>query len=158
MLQCFKIDINHSEAPKELKTMLVDKHKVIEKEKINNIIFTITRFLESYRSNPWLDLLSSMCRLITNSFDDADGRDRLYKFISDARKLNDNWNETLIGLLDFAQYLSEKEKEVLSKELCRLIPLPSNKDELFLIHDYLNDNHSASIFMKDINNRIHEMI
>jgi ATP-dependent DNA helicase RecQ len=150
-----KIDINHSEAPKELKAMLLDKDKVIEKEKVNNIIFTITRFLESYRSNPWLDLLSSMCRLITDSFDDPDGKVRLYKFVEDAKENEGNWRETLTGLLEFAQYLSLLEREELSKVLCAFI---NDQDELFLVHKYLGDNYSALIFMSKINKRIRKIL
>ncbi len=153
------MDITHDEATKRLDSLLIsDENRLIKKEKVDNIIYTVARFLESYKNNPWLDLLSSMCRLITNSFDNADGQARLYLFIKDARELNDNWNETLTGLLDFAQYLNEQEKEKLSNELCHFITLPKDKDELFLIHKYLNDNTSASKYIKDVNRRIYEMI
>ena len=64
----------------------------------------------------------------------------------------------MTGLLDFAQYLNEYKKEKLSNELCHFITLPKDKDELFLIHKYLNDNTSASKYIKDVNRRIYEMI
>jgi ATP-dependent DNA helicase RecQ len=154
-----KIDINHNEAPRELKSILVKENKIIETEKVDNIISTITRFLESYKKNPWLDLLSSMCRLLTNSFETADGRTRLYHFINEAKKVRGDWKETLTGLLDFGQFLTADEREILSKALCDHIVVDgSDNDDLFLIHKYLGDNNSTLIFMNQINTRIKKML
>jgi ATP-dependent DNA helicase RecQ len=150
------IDSSHYEAPKKLDQILLDdNHQLIEKEKVDNIIYTVARFLESYKSNPWLDLLSAMCRLITGSFDDADGKVRLYQFVKDAKESAGNWKETLTGLLDFAQYLSSSEREELSKVFCTFI---DDQDELFLVHKYLRDKYSALIFMSQINTRIRKML
>lgn len=96
-----------------------------------------------------------MCRLITGSFDDADGKVRLYQFVKDAKESAGNWKETLTGLLDFAQYLSSSEREELSKVLCTFI---NDQDELFLVHKYLRDKYSALIFMSQINTRIRKML
>ena len=51
--------------------------------KIEKIQFSLARYLESYNNNPALDLMSGLCRLITNTFDDADGRSRLISYFNE---------------------------------------------------------------------------
>ena len=68
------IESNYLEAPNNLYDLLVVNNNLISENKVQEIIFILARFLESYQSNPWLNLLSSICRLINNTFDDPDGK------------------------------------------------------------------------------------
>ena len=111
----------------------------------------MARYLESYENNPWLDLLSSTCRLITKSFDDPDGKARLDRFISEAKKNSENWKITLDNLLKFAQILKNDEKLLLSQSI---EPYLEETDELILLHKYLQDDHSALTYLDKINKRL----
>ena len=138
-------------APKHINEILIKDNKLIPHEQIEEIMYSLARWLESYSNNPWLDLLSSMCRLITNNFDDQDGKGRLVSFISVAKQENKTWRNTLENLLKFTSLLNEKEKLKFSEVLD---PKIDNIDELILIHSYLQDNHTALTYIKNINNRL----
>ena len=120
--------------------------------KINsrNYIY-LARFLESYQNNPWLNLLSSICRLINNSFDDPDGKIRFNNFIQEAKKNKLDWNKTLHNLLNFAKILQNKHKNIFSENL---EPYLETTDELILLHKYLQDNHSAIKYLQSFNKRL----
>ncbi len=138
-------------APKHLNEILIKDNKLIPHDQIEEIMYSLARWLESYSNNPWLDLLSSMCRLITNNFDDQDGKGRLVSFISVAKQETKTWKNTLENLLKFTSLLDEKEKLKFSEVLD---PKIDNIDELILIHSYLQDNHTALTYIKNINNRL----
>ncbi len=51
--------------------------EVLDVDKLNSIKDSLSRFLESYRNNIGLNLLSSLIRLMLDEFDDTDGKNRL---------------------------------------------------------------------------------
>ena len=124
---------------------------MISTEKVKEYRFILARFLESYQSNPWLNLLSSVCRLITNSFDDPDGKARLYIFLKDAKKKTLDWKTTLENLLDFAKILKNEEKLLFSQAI---EPHLDTIDELVLLHNYLQDDYSAIKYLEKFNKRL----
>ena len=96
-----------------------------------------------------------MCRLITKSFDNPDGKARLYNFITEAKKNSDNWKITLENLLDFAKTLSDEDKLILSQVLQ---PHLDKDDELIMLHKYLQDDYSAIIYLDKFNKRLEKVI
>ena len=145
------IESNYLEAPNNLHDLLVINGKLIAENKIQEIIFILARFLESYQNNPWLNLLSSICRLINNSFDDPDGKIRFNNFIQEAKKNKLDWNKTLHNLLNFAKILQNKHKNIFSETL---EPYLETTDELILLHKYLQDKHSAIKYLQSFNKRL----
>ena len=142
-------------APPFLKEILIKDNKLIPNDQVKELIFILARFLESYQNNPWLNLLSSMCRLITKSFDNPDGKVRLYNFVTEAKKNSDNWKITLENLLDFAKTLNDEDKLTLSQVLQ---PHLDNDDELIMLHKYLQDDYSAIIYLDKFNKRLEKVI
>ena len=138
-------------APTYLNEVLKEDGKMISTEKVKEYRFILARFLESYQSNPWLNLLSSVCRLITNSFDDPDGKARLYIFLKDAKKKTLDWKTTLENLLDFAKILKNEEKLLFSQAI---EPHLDTIDELVLLHNYLQDDYSAIKYLEKFNKRL----
>jgi len=130
---------------------MTNKNSLLPTEEIKELTCLLARYLESDENNPWLDLLSSMCRLITKSFDDGDGRVRLYHFISESKKNSTNWINTLTNFLDFAKFLNDEEKLILSQAV---EPFLEDLDELLLLHKYLQDSHSALMYINRINRRL----
>ena len=118
---------------------------------MNDLIFTLARYLESYESNPWLDLLSSMCRLITKSFDNPDGKIRLFHFISEAKKNSKDWKVTLENFLNFSKILNKEEKLILSQSI---EPYLDDVEELIMLHKYLQDDYSAITYLNKVNKRL----
>ena len=141
-------------APTFLNEVLKENGELIPLEKVEEYRFILARFLESYQNNPWLNLLSSFCRLITNSFDDPDGKARLFLFLKDAKKKAVDWNKTLENLLDFAKVLKQKEKLLFSQAI---EPYLDTVDELVLLHNYLQDDYSAIKYLEKFNLRLNKV-
>ena len=148
------LELDYSKAPIFLNNFLKKDQNLIPTDDAKDLIFILARYLESYENNPWLDLLSSMCRLITNSFDDPDGKIRLYHFISEAKKNSENWKVTLENFLNFAKILKNDEKLLLSQSI---EPYLEDLDELILLHKYLQDDHSALTYLDKINKRLEKV-
>jgi ATP-dependent DNA helicase RecQ len=148
------IETDYEFAPPYLKDILVKDDKLISNDQVKELIFILARFLESYQNNPWLNLLSSMCRLITKSFDNPDGKVRLYNFITEAKKSSHNWSATLENLLDFAKVLNDEDKLVLSEVL---EPHLENDEELIMLHKYLQDDYSAIKYLEKFNKRLEKV-
>ena len=145
------LELDFSKAPLFLDEFLKADNKLIPKEQVNDLIFTLARYLESYESNPWLDLLSSMCRLITKSFDNPDGKIRLFHFISEAKKNSKDWKVTLENFLNFSKILNEEEKLILSQSI---EPYLDDVEELIMLHKYLQDDYSAITYLNKVNKRL----
>ena len=148
------IETDYEFAPPYLKDILVKDDKLISNDQVKELIFILARFLESYQNNPWLNLLSSMCRLITKSFDNPDGKVRLYNFITEAKKSSHNWSATLENLLDFAKVLNDEDKLALSEVL---EPHLENDEELIMLHKYLQDDYSAIKYLEKFNKRLEKV-
>ena len=148
------LELDFSKAPLFLDDFLRTNDELIPNEQVNDLIFTLARYLESYENNPWLDLLSSMCRLITKSFDNPDGKARLFHFISEAKKNSKNWKVTLENFLNFSKILNKDEKLLLSQSI---EPYLEDIDELIMLHKYLQDDYSAITYLNKVNNRLNNV-
>lgn len=56
---------------------IIPINKTLDFDNLNNLKDSLSRFLESYRNNIGLNLLSSLIRLMLNEFNDTDGKNRL---------------------------------------------------------------------------------
>ena len=148
------IESNYLEAPNNLYDLLVINNNLISENKVQEIIFIIARFLESYQNNPWLNLLSSICRLINNTFENPDGKIRFNNFIEEAKKNKLDWNKTLHNLLNFIKILEIKHKNIFSSAL---EPYLETTDELILLHKYLQDEYSAIKYLQLFNKRLEKI-
>ena len=92
--------------------------------------------------------------MITNSFDDPDGKARLFLFLKDAKKKAVDWNKTLENLLDFAKVLKQREKLLFSQAI---EPYLDTVDELVLLHNYLQDDYSAIKYLETFNLRLNKV-
>ena len=147
------METDYEFAPPYLKEILIKDNKLISNDQVKELIFILARFLESYQNNPWLNLLSSMCRLITKSFDNPDGKVRLYNFITEARK-SSQLECNIRNLLDFAKVLNDEDKLVLSEVL---EPHLENDEELIMLHKYLQDDYSAIKYLEKFNKRLEKV-
>ena len=125
---------------------------ITEIEKTQNVL---ARYLESQKDNPGLDLLSGMCRLVTNKFDDADGASRLVNFIKISQKDTDYWADAFEDLLKFVSKLEVKYKDQFSAEVC---PYLENRLDLVKVHEYLNDDFSAIAYLEQYNKQLERVV
>ena len=97
----FQVDRTFSTFEKLLQSGTADAIKVIggllqtktgnlrSRNVLENISGTLSRYLESYQSNPGLNLLSGLLRLEKNEFDDADGENRFNNFLDQIQDAHD---------------------------------------------------------------------
>ena len=141
--------------PNNLSEFLLKDGKLISVDKIQKLQFSLARYLETYQNNPWLNLLSGVCRLITGSFDDEDGETRLKNYIEASKKNNFSWENSLINLLRFIAKIDQEKKEIFSKTIEKYI---DGVSQLKIVHNYLNDDYSAALFIKSMNTRLAKFI
>lgn len=73
-------------APRLVQLLLMDSSGNLKsKIELEELSGSVLRFLESYPTNPGLDLLSAMCRLLNGDFENADGRNRMEFYLSALR-------------------------------------------------------------------------
>ena len=94
-----------------------EEKKVIDNDYLLKTQTSLSRFLEAYQNNPWLNILSAFCRLLQNDFDDLDGKDRFVNFINGAKKDEQNWLEINKKLLKLAVNLDSDKRFLLSQTL-----------------------------------------
>ena len=117
--------------------------------KIKETKFTLSRFLESYRYNTGLNFISGIVRLVTDDYNNIDGKQRLESAFD---QISEYDMEAKSKILDFSlkvgDKLNKKNKEYLSEVLCK------NYDDKLKIHEALNDDHSLTLIIDDLNKRI----
>lgn len=105
------------EAPKQLRSFLVDEDGNLKPQvEIRNTGASIARYLESYQSNPGLNLLSAFCRAALGEFDDSDGRNRFKNYISQALE-HDSLNVVWPDLKEAIKILPENAQKLIATEL-----------------------------------------
>jgi len=122
---------------------------------VEKLQFPLSRYLESFQNNPWLDLVSGISRLITGKFNDVDGKKRLEGYVTNVKNDPKNWNNFLINLFKFVAKLEKNHKEIFSETMESYL---NGINELKLMHNYLVDDHSALVFLGKMNNRLNKAI
>lgn len=102
---------NPYEYDKWFKVFSLDKMPNLSK--LGPLKDSLSRFLESYRSNTGLNLISGLIRLSLDEFDDADGQARLQAAIQDLEdKFNENDKNMLLDkLIEFGLLLDTDAKK-----------------------------------------------
>ena len=82
-------------APDEVGTLLFEQDGQLKSaETVEAMVSSISRYLETYQNNPGLNLLSAICRVLLDDFNNADGKNRLNAYLSTAlenQNLNNFW-------------------------------------------------------------------
>lgn len=150
--------LSELKSPKEmvsfLKENLAPKGKILQQTKIEKIKFSLARYLESYQDDPGFDLVSGMCRLLNDEFDNSDGAPRLVNFIKVSQKDIVYWNDAFEDLLGFVSNLEPKYREQFSAEVC---PHLENKKDIVKVNDYLDDDYSAISYLKELNKELEKV-
>lgn len=136
-----------AEYPKEYEKwfqLFYQREKLIRTEEIERLKDSLSRFLESYRSNTGLNVISGLIRLILNDFEDTDGRPRLENAFEQFSHLfsikeQDRIIERMIGI---GLFLSEELRYELAKTIIKFYPgklehIADKLDIIYLLNDML---------------------
>ena len=132
----------------------IQTEQIIDAKEAQNLIGTISRFLESYMHNTGLDFISGFLRLIVNEYSHIDGKPRFESALNEIKNYDKNIMFNIMeDLLNIAsQNLNSEQKNILSKSL--IDNISNNKDFLYKIHDKLKDENSLFVVSSDFLNRI----
>ncbi len=132
----------------------IQTEQVIDTKEAQNLVGTISRFLESYMHNTGLDFISGFLRLIVNEYSHIDGKPRFESALNEIKNYDKNIMFNIMeDLLNIAsQNLNSEQKNILSKSL--IDNISNNKDFLYKIHDKLKDENSLFVVSSDFLNRI----
>lgn len=127
-----------------------------EHESLNRLKITAGRFLESYRDDISLNLITGFIYLIENNFDNLDGEKRLssaIRVLSDLR--NSERHDLLISVLRVGNdFLDQQQKAQLSDVLSK--NGYGHMEDLKKINSYLNDGVSYNYMIKELHSLIRE--
>lgn len=116
---------------------------------IKSIKGTLGRFLESYRYNTGLNFISGIIRLMSDEFNNVDGKQRLESAFNQISEYDDyTRNEILEFCLKIGNSLNIENKINLSKILCE------NYEDKLRIHESLKDEHSLKLIINDMNKKL----
>ena len=120
----------------------------------------LSRFLESYRNNTGLDLISGLLRLMLDDFDNADGANRLRSSLSQVKSLDKDAKTYILGeILWVGTHLKDSIKAILAMELSYYF---ESIIELKTIYEALRSEHILNIIignyigrLENINNKLY---
>ncbi|MDC1537329.1 hypothetical protein N8452_01560, partial [Schleiferiaceae bacterium] len=137
----------------------------IENNKLTNSFITrrqqeslrdnLSRFLESYRNNTGLDLISGLLRLMLDDFDNADGANRLRSSLSYVKSLESDAKKYILGeILWVGTHLKNSSKGILALELSYYFEAII---ELKTIYEALRSEHILKIIIGNYNDRLEDI-
>jgi len=121
-----------------------DSHdKFIGAVNVSDNHMILRRFLESIRNNVGLNLISGMDCLLTDDYENLDGRERLeYAFKSFDRFSKLEITEILNQIYKLSLHMNQRNKEYLSQSLISYFP-----DRAYEIYDGIGDNYSLEFIL-----------
>ena len=119
--------------------------------KIERMQYSIARYLESYRDNKGLNLLSGLCRLLTGTFNDSDGSARLLMYLKFAEIKTEDWNNCFRALLNFVKLLPQEKIDLFADTI---MPHLSNSLDLAIMHEVLDHSGSGVAYIETVNTRL----
>jgi len=124
---------------------------------IKDLSITLSRFLESYKNDPALNLIESINNLIRTGSLNGESKQRLTQAIKHITNLESGLRkEILLSILDVAnEFLKHKEKDELSKMLITY-GFNSVEDEK-IIYSSFEDSYSYSQLVKHVSSKIKEV-
>ena len=137
----------------------------IENNEVTNSFITVrqqeslrdnlSRFLESYRNNTGLDLISGLLRLMLDDFDNADGANRLRSSLSYVKSLESDAKKYILGeILWVGTHLKNSSKGILALELSYYFEAII---ELKTIYEALRSEHILKIIIGNYNDRLEDI-
>lgn len=154
-----------AENPKEFEKwfeLFYSEGKLLNKKEMESLKDSLSRFLESYRSNVGLNLISGFIRLFLNEYQDTDGKSRLENAISQFKNLfSSNEQEIIIQkMIDWGMDLTEENKYELAKSIIKFYPekielLAEKFDVPYLLADLIEEKLKT---FKTINQQFYEQI
>lgn len=137
----------------EGKETFMSNRCIKSKKELIKLRGTLSRFLESYRYNVGLNYLSGLVRLLTNSFDEIDGKQRLMSAFEQIKGRSKQEQYVIFNkTLEIGRDLEEESKEALSEVLFTYYP-----EEVVVIYDNLQDNSSLNYMLMHMNNKLKQM-
>lgn len=143
------------QAVKLVRMWLAPNKRLVNNREIQKIKDSLSRYLESERNNPSLDLLSGVIRLVTDDFHNADGKPRLESFIKISQEEEENWSKTFRKLCKFISNLDQSYKEQFSDAVGGLL---ENNSDLIMLHEILQDDSSAVIYLDRFNKKLEKIM
>lgn len=134
-----------------------DKTQPKNEKEIKDLSITLSRFLESYKNDPALNLIEGINTLISNGALNRESKQRLVKSIKHITTLEDELRkQILISILDVAnEFFTSKEKTILSQ---LLISNGFNRvEDEKTIHRVLEDPFSYGQLVKHVSSKIKEI-
>ena len=112
------------------------------------------RYLEGYRDNPGLNLLSSLLRLAANDFENPDGKQRFEQFLDTFSKADGD----LLSLEPLTETISKFGPELAQNAYT--IMLKYFDDPVFakIVLKYSNNIEAANILIVDLDERLERII
>ena len=140
-----------AEAIKVIKGLLQTKTGNLRSRNVlENISGTLSRYLESYQSNPGLNLLSGLLRLEKNEFDDADGENRFNSFLD---QIQDTQDVTM--LLNLLTSFNKTQQET---AVSAILDRAKNPDIAMMIFKQTGNVQAEAIVLEQLNKRLEAII
>lgn len=145
--------------------LLTDKEvQLREKDQLQSLQASLSRFLESFEYNPGLDYLSGMLRLVLNDFANLDGEPRLQSAFREIKRWAPEIGEDIVErTLSLCMDLPDRQKSLLT----RFLEANYSDSTAFLtrVQNILKDTYSLSVLMRSglnkltrINQHIYEQL
>ncbi len=112
----------------------------------------LARFLETYKSNTGLDLISGLLRLLLDDYENTDGKIRLESALENIQRYNPTAIEHIINqTLKIGKQMDDKNKTLLAKSLHKFF---NHQEFLIRLSKELNDSYSMTKFIEQANDRL----
>ena len=115
-------------------------------KEISSIKSKLQRFLESYRNNNGLNIISGLIRLFLDEFDDPDGKKRMESAFENISSTYKKYDQEIIldYMLNIGQYLKEHNRNELGISVLKYFPEFYKKS-----YYYLGDMSSLNTYLED---------
>jgi ATP-dependent DNA helicase RecQ len=116
------------------------KGSMISNEKLGEITASLRRFLESFRNNTGLNFISGITHLLTDDYENDDGRTRFEMAIKSLNAYEESQRQEILNnIFRLSSYMNDKNKENLSEVLINEFP-----DKTLDIYHHVKDNYSLN--------------
>ena len=116
----------------------------IDKEEFIILKFKLQRFLESYRDNTGLNLISGFLRLVLGEYDDQDGKTRLESALKQINLYEKEIQFEILKNLFEARKLDKEQRNDLSNSILNCL----SEDFADLIYENLGDSRSLNLLLQ----------
>ncbi|MCY4047937.1 MAG: helicase-related protein, partial [Candidatus Dadabacteria bacterium] len=124
------------------------------KEEQQSLRSSLSRFLETYKENSGLNLISGLLHLLLDDYEDRDGngKSRLEGSLEKIQKYGPYEKQYIIEeILKIGKESDDKNKALLAKSLHKFF---DSGKFLYTLHGVLNDSYSLAILLQQASNRL----